>query len=1216
MNYLRETLTILAGAVLLALSVALVAPLLIDWRSHRAWIESTLSAAVGGQVRIAGDIDVRLLPAPRLDLRQASWSAGGIGAPKVETERLRLEVAVAPLLQGAVRFVEARFERPRVIVALDADGLVALPATGPAPAAIAFERFEARGARIEISHGGGDPFVLEDVSLDADAASLRGPFRGAGRFAHAGASGSYRFAASVGDDGRLRAKATADPGGGRPTAEFDGVVVADRAGDGVRLRLEGSAVVAGVAAASGLEAPYRISGALTADASAVRLDPLDVRIGPSERPVSAAGALAFDPASAVVSLRLAASQLDLDRLFPGEGSALARLGGAVVGAVDGPARGRAFGVDLDVTTPALQLGGETLTDASLRLQAPPARGPVRLALSSNLPGRASVRLDGELETGLAARFVGRAEAGVRDFPRLADWLAPAAPDFAERLRALPFRTLEAGADAAISRPSFSARNLDLRIDRSTFAGSLGASAAVAGEPARVFADLTSPALDLDGLPDLRGPASALRDVDLNLSLDARAVRLARVGLAMVDSGRIRVRATRTKGVLDLERLSVENLGGASLTAEGRFAPSGAQVRGRLEAQRLVELSDLLRRVAPGPAADLFAERAVALSPARIELSAETDAASDAGGVRAVRIDGVARGTRLVGSVRPLGEGVQLEVDAESADTPIFLRQLGIEGAPVPGLPRSRLKVSARGGVAQGFDAEADADIAGAAIGYTGRLTLGADGLAARGQGRLASRDFAPLLQALAMGWPDAQRALPGEIRGDVAWTPRAFEARALAGVLAGARLGGEARFAPQTDGSRRTLTGALALDRIALDTLLAPALGPALSAPGASVWSDAAFAPGMPGVPPMALDLRVGVVELRAGREARDAILRFEMSPGVVVLDQLSARVGGLGLTGRLSARRDKVDASLAARLALEGPLDLPDRAAGRLNLLVELASSGRSERGLIANLAGSGEARIAALAAPRVDPQALDRVVAAIERDATPAEERVALAAFARELERSGLFVDDARFDILTAGGVARLQPTKLASAHADVTASATIDLRSGALEHALDIRSLKPPPRWTGEAPRIRIVASGPLDKPQRGIEAAALLNALSARAIARETARIEALEADIRERAFFNRRQRMDQWVRQREREIAAFRAERERQEQIEQERRERLERLAREAEQRALEAQRLQEAISPPPATIPPPLQLPSAGLPFQLPSASAPLSPPPPPPAPR
>jgi hypothetical protein len=72
------------------------------------------------------------------------------------------------------------------------------------------------------------------------------------------------------------------------------------------------------------------------------------------------------------------------------------------------------------------------------------------------------------------------------------------------------------------------------------------------------------------------------------------------------------------------------------------------------------------------------------------------------------------------------------------------------------------------------------------------------------------------------------------------------------------------------------------------------------------------------------------------------------------------------------------------------------------------------------------------------------------------------------------------------------------------------------------------------------------------QRSVDAGPLLNAISSRAIAREAARVEALEADIRERAYFNRRAKALEFIRRRDRELGIY-AEEQRRAEVEEARR---------------------------------------------------------------
>lgn len=1234
MSFLRETITILAVLLVLALSAALAAPLFIDWNARRAWVEERLSAALGGEVNVSGDISVRLLPAPRLEVAGAQWRASGPGILQFEANRIHLEIAIAPLLQGVVRFVEAKLDQPRLVASLASDGAIALPQPGERGGVVAIERLEIRGGEIVLLRTGAPALRVAGLDADADAASLRGPFRGSGSYSSADGRTGFRFGAGVAEEDRLRIKLTTESGAGAPQIDLDGAVIADRAAAVTRLRFEGGASIWANTQADGVQIPWRTTGTLNADLSKGRLEPLEIRFGATERQSTATGAASFDLDAGLLSIRLSAQQIDADRLLDSKsasgeskdpagdardasGEAVGRLGRIIMQALERPARERAMAIKVEASSPALQLSGDTITEASFTIDLPRS-GDDRVSLSANLPGRSQIAFDGAVESGAAARFAGKARAAARDVPRLAEWIARADTDLADRLRGLPFRALELSGDIEVSRNAAAARNLDIRADRSTFRGTAAFTAAVAGEPPRIFADLTSPALDLESVPNLQGPARAFQNADLNLSIDARAVRVAGVGGAVVDAGRIRGKLTRTANRLELERLSVENLGGASLTASGLMDGDGANLKARLEAQRLVELAALVRRAAPGRLADLFNDRAVSLSPARIDLSAQASAIDGAIELRTMRVEGTARGTRLAISARPVGDEIEAEGEIVSSDTPMFLRQLGVETAPIKSAPASRLTLRAKGSLAAGYTAEGSGDIAGALVTFSGALGETAGRFGYTGRTRLASKDATALLQVLALAWPDAAASVPVDLSSPLIINSETIEAQSLEGSLAGARVSGNLRFAVAPGQLRRGLSGALNVDRMSLDAVTALALGPPpANVKGATLWSDRPFTSGINDPPPTSIQLRAKEMNIR-GLDGRDFAARLAMANGAVTLENLSLRIGQTNVTGQAALRRDKTDASFAAALDVTTPISLPDQLQANVTARMELAATGRSERGLIATLAGAGRARLSDVSIARSAPGAINSIVALAEKDAIPPDERSISAALQKAFDAAPVRVGALNVDLLAANGVIRVQPAKIDLQSADATFSAALDLRTLTVDQALEIVSRTTPPKWTDPNPRVRIVWTGPLQKPARAIDAAQLVNGLSARAIQRESARIDALDADIRERAMFNRRLRMDEWRRQREVEIRAFVLEQERQEKlrIEEERRAELERIAREkqerlkleaerrererldnlrqeAERRAQEKQKLLDLLSKPP---PAPLQLPGAVAP--------------------
>jgi hypothetical protein len=74
-----------------------------------------------------------------------------------------------------------------------------------------------------------------------------------------------------------------------------------------------------------------------------------------------------------------------------------------------------------------------------------------------------------------------------------------------------------------------------------------------------------------------------------------------------------------------------------------------------------------------------------------------------------------------------------------------------------------------------------------------------------------------------------------------------------------------------------------------------------------------------------------------------------------------------------------------------------------------------------------------------------------------------------------------------------------------------------------------------WSGPPPSAGVTVDNALEAPKRQIDVSSLSAALAAQAIARETDRISTMEADIRERAFFNRRLKGERLMDRREQEI---------------------------------------------------------------------------------
>jgi uncharacterized protein involved in outer membrane biogenesis len=1153
---LRETLTIFAGLLILILTTALVGPYLVDWTAQRGWIEKLLSDATGAHVEVAGAIDVKLLPTPSLRLEKVVMQGAAAGDASFRADVVELEMAVPPLLRGDVQFIKADFAAPEVHLARGADGSLVLPhAPAALTAAMQFSAISLHDGRLTIddpSHQHG--FSVAGLDLDAEAGSLVGPFKGAGRFTQNGSSIGFRFSTTAWEDHRLTLKASVDASANAPAAEFEGALhFAGTQAGASYLSFEGTAGFSGtLALPDSSSLAWKITGPVTADAHRATFASLDLRLGDEARAMTASGSGEIDfDGTPQAHATLSARQIDLDRLLaPKEGARADPdlLVQALAGALADPhlAERLPLPLALALASPTALLGGETLTDISVDLHLQ-AGAPVGLSFQADGPGRSHLALSGAVETGAAAVFKGHVEAAMHDTPRLADWLGPALPQLADRLRSQPFRAVDLAGDMDISAAGFVGRGMRISADRSTLSGTFSFTRALGQERARFFADLGADALDLDALPDLSGPAAAAADTDLALTLDARAVRVTRFGEGMIDAGHIHLALTKAGAKTELEDLSIADLGGASVSATGEATPRAVHLDAKLDAARLNDLAELIRRIAPGAAANALAARATALSPAHLGLTVEARSARGELRLAGLRLTGTVRGTQIDAAAGPDSgdsQAVTATIGLDSGDTPMLLRQIGLETLPLTGFGHGKIAVALSGRPGQGFDTKLDGSLAGTDLTFRGRV----DGspLALRGQGAFTVKtgDLSPLLAIATFPLPDATARLAADLAGNLTLDQDRVAVSGLTGSFAGTRTTGDLAIDLASVPAKARLNGALAFDRLPLAALTILALGPPQPAKPGALWPDSAFGASLAQVPTADIAISAGALDLPAGSVAADAKLRLNLAPGTLTLSDVEMKVGDGRLGGRLTLRRDGSAALVAGTIQLAGlPFHAP-YVSGQASGSLDFAASGQSEAALVAGLAGSGTVQLAGLTVEKSDPGALARVITQTDQSAVAVDEPEVRSALGRELDHSGLHCDDAAYDATLAAGVLRLAPKQGAGGPEPAAPSAgftlAFDLRRASIEARVVLTSKTAPRDWNGAPPQVAVVWRGPVATATRDVDGAEFFNALAARALVRASARLDMLERDIRERAYFNRYLKGLQFLHRREQEVAAYEA----------------------------------------------------------------------------
>ncbi len=1185
---MRTGLTALAVLVILTLTAALVGPRLVDWGRQRAAVEAQLSRILGEPVKVGGPIDLDLLPSPYLTLGQveiADPESGGF----FSCDKMALELSLTSLARGQFRFTQASFDHPTIDLRRGPGGELLLPRLGLATRSdsIALEKVVVRDGRVRIK-GGAEESRVEGIDLDAEANSLLGPFKGSGdALAFGGAKFAFHFATGVLEGAELHLKAAIEPEKGFERGEFDGALTFANATamSGVAaMGYSGAAAFSGKISGGGAPTPWRASGVLEADLHAAALNNLEVRFGREDRELAASGSARaeFGPAPRA-SVTLAAKQLNLDALLRAEGEDSASPAQAYdnLSAVLAGLRlenGPPIALSFELQTPAAILGGDTIADVSLSATVNPGE-PIDARLEASPPGRSHILASGAIDLGPALGFKGRVEAQTNEAQRLREWLSLRAPEVGARLSAigdfLPYQSASATGEMDFSAAGFVARDLNLALERSAFTGTMALTRAVGVERGRLFMDLRTDSLDLDALPDVRANGDFFRDIDLSVTLDARSVRIARLGEGQVEGGSLALRLTKQGDDVRLERLSIAGLGGASLEASGAIDEKGRWLNAKIDAAKLRDFALLVRRVAPGPVSEILVDRSEELSPAKLILNAQSSGA--AGDMAALpdslSMEGAVGATRIsakLGHSESDASALSATLSLDAPDAAPLLRQLGLPAQSVSELGRGRVAASLHGRWGEVVEGELAATLGAADVAWRGRLSpqaLGAGGaLLVEGAGSIKSVNAAPLLAALGVTSRGLTLAVPTDISAQLTWRGDQLDLSQLKGVVGRAHFAGDLTYRPTptqpipsipldpdltlaqalaagdsaTPATQPQLEGALSVDRLPLSALTGLALGPPQATTAKASWSDAKFTAGLADAPSADIALKVAALDLADNLVlvARDASARLKLGRSLVSLEDLAANVAGGAVAGHVTIRRSGPDASLAGQLSID-PLVL-DRAsfAGRLSGAMDFAATGQSPSALIGGLAGTGQIRLSGARIPRLDQAALGRIVEKAQSLDYPIDEVNISHALDVEFNKQTLRIPDADAPVSLTAGVMRFGPFDARNVTDEAKLDASFDMRSFALEIRAGFTELRTPKFWSGAPPAVNVVLKGPMEAPARQIDSSLLVAGLAAQAIARETERIAALESDIRERAFFNRRLKADQFMRRRELELESY------------------------------------------------------------------------------
>lgn len=215
---MNNVLLTIAGILIVVLAALFAVPYVVDWNAYRGVFEEEASRILGREVRVGGNVALRLLPTPYVSVEKlrVADSTSDTGRPFFRTEAFTMWLSVPPLLKGILEAREVELTKPELELAVDASGhgnwssLRITPGTLPfAPESVALQSVKLVGGTLGVTGpGGSELFRVTAIDGQLSADDLEGPYRFKGTIDWSGGRREVRVATAQRDpNGDVRFKA-------------------------------------------------------------------------------------------------------------------------------------------------------------------------------------------------------------------------------------------------------------------------------------------------------------------------------------------------------------------------------------------------------------------------------------------------------------------------------------------------------------------------------------------------------------------------------------------------------------------------------------------------------------------------------------------------------------------------------------------------------------------------------------------------------------------------------------------------------------------------------------------------------------------------------------------------------------------------------------------------------------------------------------------------
>ncbi len=1131
---------------MLALVIALVGPLFVDWTSYRAAFEREATAALGQPVHVLGDADMQILPMPRLHFESVHVGPDE-QSPILTVDAFDMRVELFPLVQGKIEVVDMTLSNPSLKLEVDEKGRFDWRRESGRLWDLDMEKIRLNDVRIENGRidfsdkSTGRSKAITGLNGALEARSLIGPYKIETSFRMDGEPYSLMLSTGAASAEGMRVKSLLTPANFAVSLAMDGNV---KEGEDERFHYIGTTEISNaIEGAEGSVTPWSLSGSSDLTASSLVLPKFEFSHGPVDHAYRLNGAGTVDfGANPRFDVVVSSRQLDFDRAL-GEGpnapinlqEGISRLAEALVRM---PLPGIPGHVGFDV--PGVILGGGVIRD--LQFDAELVGSAWRIdELTANLPGQTTVSLSGlfsrQIDSGGQHHgFEGQARIRSDQPAAFSKWWLKDAPTSGQ------LKPFDMSGQLLVKSDRIQISGLDIFMDGDRasgfidwYAGQQGAG----GKGDALAINLDAERIDLDAvmgfgsllLNNSTGKAAPLRDIALDIETRS-------LSAGDFEGKTLSTKLHLAEGGVEIDHLSVDDFAGATISASGVLKdlankPNG-RITGKVSAADLEGLSALIKRLLPDqPVANWLAGKQDVMSPADLSF---TIAGGNADHGLTVKLEGMLGGGRgslegsLDGALDDWAKGkLSLGAKLDNPDGQKLLSLIGL-GHGLVDLPALSASLSLDGVLADGATVAASLRSNDGALDYKGSLQAApgsgtAQGLETSGDLSFKTDDLAPYLMSTGVSLSNPGEALPVSLVAAITFEKGNLSLEGIKGQWDEQPVSGT--LALTQIANSRQLKGSLELGDMDGIWLGETVLGAGRLTSVGSGWPDLPFiAPVATGEDlPIKLDVAIKARSLELAAPyifQQPSFTLVWQDAGLSVRDFKGLLQGGK-VSGGLDLDNVEGEAVLKTHIRLDGATLAPliwERdgravARGQVDVNLDVESQGRSMAGVVSGLSGTGTFALRDAVLNYINPQAFAQVVRAVDAGMELKDTDIRKV-FLSHMDAGSTDVKRMEGTFVIAGGALRASNIEADAEILKSRGNLMIDLSNQTLDGDWSIKV--EPAREdavTGAQPEVGLSFSGPLAAPKRMVDVAPFTGYLTIRAFEREVDRVEKLQADILEK-----------------------------------------------------------------------------------------------------